>query len=122
MSWGMYGHYIVSCTSPINPPADISAIGPILLYVNFLVRYPSSLGWTSGKPHARSDVTFMEKLPLEIPRKRQYHPSRFHRCHFMVLRLCTSRLALPAREATETIHLLVGGFLCYLDWTTRLGS
>lgn len=122
MSWGMYGHYIVCRTISINPQADISAIGPILLYVNLLVRYPSSLGRTSCKPHARSDVAIMEELPLQIPSKRQYHPSGFHRCHLVVLRLCTSRLALPAREATKTIHLLVGGFRCYLDWTTRLGS
>lgn len=122
MSWGMYGHYIVSRTISINPQADISAIGPILLYVNLLVRYPSGLGWTSCEPHAGSNVPIVEELPLQIPRKRQYHPSGFHRCHLVVLCLCTSCLALPAREASETIHLLVGGFRCYLDRTTRLGS
>lgn len=69
MSWGMYGHYIVSAhrPSPRTLPNAI-AIDTLVLHIDLLVRYPSGMGWSSRQSHARCDVTDLEELAKQIPR------------------------------------------------------
>lgn len=124
MSWGMYGHYIVSPTLVLESSITLTepaASDTFVFHLDLLVRYSSCMGRSSRQPHARCHVAFVEELAKQVPRQHPHHPSGLYRCLAVVLRLCPVSLAIPARKATKAIHLFLGGFRGYPYWSTRLG-